>query len=44
MSILILILHELGGGPQDMLILVLMMGKVLMLVLVLHGDVDLVSP
>ena len=32
---LILILHELGGGPQDMLILVLMLGKVLMLVLIM---------
>ena len=30
---LILILHELGGAPQHLLIRVLMLGKVLMLVL-----------
>ena len=35
MLILILILHELGGAPQDMLILVLMLVKVLMLVLIM---------
>ena len=35
MSILILIHLELGAAPQDLLILVLMLGKVLMLVLIL---------